>query len=122
MTRIIGESSATRSKTLLHEYLAYGGFGRCETEYRFHPERKWRADFALLDQRPPVLIEYDGLMRHGENMGHASINGILRDVEKINHAQALGYRVYRGNAKTIQDGSFFTLLDTALMRVKEGVA
>lgn len=60
----------TNAKAELEEYLVYGGFGRVEREYRFHPERKWRADYALIDQNPLVLVEYDGLMHHGDNVGH----------------------------------------------------
>ena len=107
----------TKSKTALEEYLYYGGFGRVWPEHRFHPVRKWRADWFLPDQEPPVLVEYDGLMnnpRHGSNVGHASISGILRDSEKLNSATAMGIRCFRANAKSIQDGSFFTLMDEVL--------
>ena len=45
---------------------------------------------------------------------HASIGGILRDSEKINEAQVLGWKVFRVNAKTIQNGEAFTLADRVL--------
>lgn len=101
----------------LEAWLESGAWGRVEREYRFHPKRKWRADYALIDQDPIVLIEYDGLMQHGENQGHASIRGILRDSEKLNHAQALGFRVFRANAKTLASGDFYTVLASALEEV-----
>ncbi len=101
----------------LDEYLSYGGFGRVEREFVFHPTRKWRADFHLPDQTPEVLVEYDGFMTPGKNASHASIGGILRDSEKINAATALGYRVFRANAKSVSDGTFFTLMDTVLVTV-----
>jgi very-short-patch-repair endonuclease len=104
----------THAKDQLELYLGHGGFGRLEREYRFHPVRKWRADYYLADQVPPVIVEYDGLMHHGSNQGHASISGILRDSEKINAATAMGIRVYRANAKSIGDGSFFRLMDDVL--------
>lgn len=108
----------TNAKAELEEYLVYGGFGRVEREYRFHPERKWRADYALIDQNPLVLVEYDGLMHHGDNVGHGSIRGILRDAEKANHAVALGFRYFRGNAKSIQSGDFLALLGSVLMTIE----
>lgn len=108
-----------KAKCQLETYLEHGGFGKIEAEYQFHPVRKWRADYALLEQHPPVLIEYDGLMHHGSNQGHASIGGILRDSEKSNAATALGFRCFRANAKSIQDGSFFKLMDEVLVKIEQ---
>lgn len=105
------------AKTDLEAYLVHGGFGRVESEFRFHPTRQWRADYALLDQDPVVLVEYDGLMQKGANASHASIGGILRDSEKANAATALGFRCFRANAKTIHDGSFMMLMDEVLEMV-----
>jgi hypothetical protein len=107
--------SATKAKRLLDEYLSYGGFGPVEREHIFHPTRKWRLDWFLPQQGAQgVGIEYDGLMHRGANQGHASISGILRDSDKLNEAQALGIPVYRANAKSIESGQFFTLLDRVL--------
>jgi len=99
---------------MLETYLRLGGFGIVWTEYQFFPDRKWRADYYLPQQEPPVIIEYDGLLHHGANHGHVSISGVLADVEKFNTAIALGLRVFRAHAKNIADGSFFTLLDSQL--------
>lgn len=107
----------TKAKLELEQFLKYGGYGTVRTEYVFHPHRKWRADFFLPEQNPPVMIEYDGLMQHGFNQGHASIRGILRDVEKLNAAAAMGIRVFRCNAKNWQDGTFADLLDNILERI-----
>jgi hypothetical protein len=106
----------TRSKTLLDDFLAYGHYGRCEREARCLPGRRFRADWFLPDQEPPVIVEYDGLMR---GKAHASIAGALRDSEKGNVAQAAGFRFYRCNAATIQDGTAFAFLDSVLRRVDE---
>lgn len=102
--------------TVFDEFLERGGYGRVEREARFHPTRRWRFDWYLPDQRPPVAFEYDGLMRHGENQGHTSIGAVLRDVDKINEAQAMGIRVFRVNARTIWNGEAFDLA----RRVLEG--
>ena len=100
----------TKSWAQFDQYLLLGGFGPVEHEHRFHPTRKWRFDWALPDRR--IAFEYDGVM--SGQASHASIAGILRDAEKINEAQVLGWRVFRVNAKSIQDGSAFTLADRVL--------
>lgn len=104
----------------LEEYLAYTAMSlgldwELRREVTFHPERKWRFDFAFFrtDGTPAfVAVEYDGIMFR--NASHSSMSGILRDSEKINHAQALGWSVYRCNAKTIGDGTFYALIDSVL--------
>ena len=57
--------SATKSKDMFDDYLCLGEFGAVEHEYRFHPERKWRFDWALPERM--IAFEYDGIMS-----GHAS--------------------------------------------------
>lgn len=64
-------------------------------EYRFHPERKWRFDFAIPDHK--IGIEYEGL--NSEKSGHTTLVGYTGDTEKYNAAQALGWRVIRFTAK-----------------------
>lgn len=102
----------TKAWDQFDQYLCLGGFGVVEHEHRFHPTRKWRFDWAIPEQS--IAFEYDGIM--GGQASHASIAGILRDSEKINEAQRLGWDVYRVNAKSIGDGSAFTLADAVLRR------
>lgn len=59
-------------------------------EYRFAPPRLWRFDFAWVDER--VAVEVDGgILRGGRHT--SSISGRLRDIEKLNTAASLGWRV-----------------------------
>lgn len=69
-----------------------------EEEYTFHPERKWRFDWAIPALK--IAIEYEGgiFMAEG-NKGHGSVGGILRDIEKYNEATVLGWRVIRVSPK-----------------------
>lgn len=106
----------TKAKGELFAYLLYGGFGRVECEAMVWPGRRFRADYYLPDQSPPVVVEYDGMMR-GD--AHASISGSLRDSEKGNLAQFHGMRFYRFNAKSIDDGSAFAFLEAALAKIEE---
>ena len=69
---------------------AHGG-PELEKEFRFHPVRKWRADFAHLESR--TLIEIEGGIyingRHNRGAGFAA------DLEKYLEASLDGWRVIR---------------------------
>lgn len=58
-------------------------------EHRFHPKRRWRADFAWPDQM--VMVECQG----GTWVGGAHVRGVGydNDVKKHNVAILLGWRV-----------------------------
>lgn len=57
-------------------------------EYVFAPPRKFRADWAWPLEK--VIVEQNGgIWRKG---GHSSGRGLLRDYEKLNLAQVLGWR------------------------------
>jgi very-short-patch-repair endonuclease len=64
-------------------------------EHRFHPERKWRFDFAVPDKM--IAIEYEGL--NSEKSGHTTLSGYTKDTDKYNAAQSLGWRVIRFTVK-----------------------
>lgn len=69
-------------------------------EYRFHSTRKWRFDFAI----PSRMIAFEimgGL--YNPNSGHRSKEGVSRDYEKSNAAQALGWKVYSVTSQDLQD-------------------
>jgi len=93
-------------------WLALHGF---TTEARFHPTRKWRFDYAHMGCR--IAVEYDGIIGgtvgYGDH-GHRTVNGLLRDAEKSNEGQVLGWIVLRVNAKTIADGVAQRQIEAAL--------
>ncbi len=62
-----------------------------EREYRFHTERRWRADFAQLEAR--VLIEIEGGI--WVNGRHNRAAGFNADLEKYLEAGLTGWRVFR---------------------------
>jgi very-short-patch-repair endonuclease len=64
-----------------------------EREYRFHPERKWRADFAHLPSRTLIEIEGGIFMRAGGR--HSRGCGYAKDAEKYLEATLSGWRVIR---------------------------
>jgi hypothetical protein len=59
------------------------------TEYRFHPTRRWRFDYAIPERK--IAIEYNGIM--GAKSRHTTVIGYSNDLEKINQAQLLGWKV-----------------------------
>lgn len=70
---------------------------KVETEYRFHPERKWRFDFAIPDKK--IAIEYEGVYGGGKSR-HTTVSGYTADSEKYNEAAKLGWTVLRYTAKS----------------------
>lgn len=83
-------------------------------EWRFHPVRMWRFDFAWPDQK--VALEIDGLGKQRLSNalkagtfkpasraaaqaaalgGHRTVDGMRKDHEKQNEAAILGWRVMR---------------------------
>ena len=62
-----------------------------EREFRFHAERRWRADFAHLDSRTLIEIE-GGIWVNGRHNRAAGFNA---DLEKYLEAGLAGWRVFR---------------------------
>lgn len=62
-----------------------------EREYRFHHERRWRADFAQMEAL--VLIEIEGGI--WVNGRHNRAAGFNADLEKYLEASLAGWRVFR---------------------------
>lgn len=96
------------------------GLPEPESEYPFAKEvgRDYKADWAWPAHK--IILESEGGIfgtgppcsvcgRSGPG-GHSSIDGILRDIDKYNLAQTLGFRVYRCTPTDISTGMVFELL------------
>ena len=84
------------------------GFTR---EYKFHPKRRWRLDFAWVDQK--IGVEVEGgiwLPRSGHNTGV----GISRDGEKGNALTLLGWKLIRVTGKMIKNGEALNIIESIL--------
>ena len=79
------------SCSLLNEAVRRNTGLEVEAEYRFHPVREWRFDYAI--PRAKVAIEVEGgVWNHGR---HTRPEGYLRDLEKYNEAAACGWLLIR---------------------------
>lgn len=79
------------NRKIVLDYWATFGIPVAVTEYRFHPKRKWRFDFAWPTVR--VALEVEGGVWTGGR--HTRGAGFLRDMEKYNSAAIAGWRVLR---------------------------
>jgi hypothetical protein len=66
----------------------------CQAEYRFHPVRRWRFDWAFPDQK--IAIEWEGITSF--KSGHLTLGGYTANCEKYNWAAILGWKVIRVTA------------------------
>ena len=63
----------------------------CVKEYKFHPTRRWRFDFAIPQYK--IAIEIDGgVWTYGR---HNRSAGYIADMEKFNAAASLGWVVLK---------------------------
>ena len=76
-------------------------------EFRFFPERRWRADFAHLPSFTLIEVE-GGLYGHGR---HNSPEGFMKDAEKYNKAALLGYRTFRLASKMITEETLLPIIE-----------
>ena len=88
----IGESLlATQLKVLRIEF---------EREFKFHPERKWKADFLITGKQ--ILVEVEGGIWSGGR--HTRGKGYIGDMEKYNSATMMGYQVIRFSTEQVKSG------------------
>ena len=71
-----------------------------EQEYKFHPKRKWRADFHIMGKK--ILIEVEGGVWNGGR--HTRGKGYIGDMEKYNAAVILGFQVLRFSTEQVKSG------------------
>jgi hypothetical protein len=72
-----------------------------ETEYQFHPGRRWRFDYAW--PRYMLALEVEGALWKKGGGAHSHPLGIQRDIEKYSEAAILGWRVLRATTDEVRD-------------------
>jgi len=71
-------------------------------EHRFHPQRRWRFDYAWPEHRIAIEVE-GGAWTYGR---HNRSKGFVNDMEKYNEAVLLGWRVLRYTPEQIRGGKW----------------
>lgn len=89
--------------------IADGRFPKMDVqrEYKFHPTRRWRFDFAIPDHMVAIEVE-GGTWANGR---HTRGSGFEKDCEKYNAATLDGWRVFRFTTGMVQDGRAIATLD-----------
>lgn len=82
-------------------------------EYRFHPVRKWRFDYAIPEHK--IALEVEGGVWTGGR--HTSPQGFLGDIEKYNTATLMGWRVFRVTPDELYKTATLNLIKQAISGV-----
>ena len=91
------------------------GLPEPEREYRFHPTRRWRFDFAWPDYMLAVEVEGGVWIRGAHNRGA----GFIKDCIKYNEAAVLGWVVLRVAGAMITNGVALEGLERMIERLRE---
>lgn len=81
-------------------------------EYKFHPERKWRFDFCIPERNIAVECEGGSWVNGRHNRG----SGSIADMQKYNHAAALGWFVFRFDGRSVKNGSAIEFLKKVIKK------
>lgn len=77
-----------------------------EKEYRFSPKRRYRMDYAWVNEKVAVEIQggiwIKGLS--GRGGAHSLPSNIIRDMEKSNLAQLLGWKLFKFTPQQLKTG------------------
>lgn len=73
-----------------------------EREFKFHPKRKWSADFHIVGKK--ILVEVEGGIWMAGGGRHTRGKGYLGDMEKYNSATMMGYQVIRFSTEQVKSG------------------
>lgn len=118
----VAPQRAQRKESELERILALAmrlhGLPEPEREYRFHPVRQYRLDFAWPAAMLAVEIE-GGIYRGG---GHSTVAGLKRDIDKGNLLTMGGWRLLRFHGDQVKSGEAVELIRRALVVTVEPAA
>lgn len=81
-----------------------------QTEFQFHPSRKWRFDFAFAVPRLAIEVQ-GGIWTRGR---HSRGSGLVKEYEKLNAAAVLGWRILYCTPQQVQTLQFARTIKAAL--------
>lgn len=82
-------------------------------EWKFHPERKWRFDFALPVPATSLAVEVEGGAYTKSR--HTTGKGFTDDCVKYSEAAALGWRVLRFTTEHVASGYAIDCIKRAIV-------
>ena len=85
-----------------------------KAEWKFHPKRRWRFDWAIIGAKPSMKIGVEiegGAWTQGR---HTRGAGFVKDMEKYNHAALLGWRVLRFTPQDVLNGKAIAFIRRVL--------
>jgi len=97
-------------ESILESEIVGAGLPQPEREFRFHPVRRWRFDFAWPALRLAVEIEGGAWVRGRHTRGP----GFSGDCEKYNAATLGGWKILRFTPDAIRDGRALGVIREAL--------
>jgi len=89
--RLIPRNAKSELEELMARYMDIAGIPEPEREYKFHPKRKWKFDFAWVEKKVALEVE-GGIWVRGR---HARPMGFIKDCEKYNTAGTMGWKIIR---------------------------
>jgi very-short-patch-repair endonuclease len=87
-----------------------------EAEFYFAKPRRWRFDYAIVEQRVAIEVE-GGVWTRGR---HTRGSGFVKDMEKYNAAAALGWLLIRTTPDNLISQSTLDLIRRAIETRKAG--
>jgi hypothetical protein len=82
----------------------------CVKEFQFHPERKWRFDYAIPAHK--IALEVEGGVWTGGR--HTRSKGFLGDMEKYNAGTLAGWRIFRVTPDELYKSKTINLIKQAI--------
>ena len=87
-------------------------------EFRFHPERRWRFDFAYPEKR--LAVEVEGIVGPSGIGRHQTAGGYEADCEKYAEAMVYGWQVLRLTPRMVKNGKGFDYIEELTHTGKRG--
>jgi very-short-patch-repair endonuclease len=94
----------------LDKQMQLAGLPIPESEFKFHPSRRWRFDYALPAHSLGIEVEGGAFIggRHTRGVGY------VKDLEKYNEATIRGWRILRFTPGQVNDGTALNTIERLL--------
>lgn len=80
------------------------------TEFRFHPKRRWKFDYAIPNYKIAIEVE-GGIWKYGR---HNRASGFLLDIEKYNEASVAGWILIRTTPENLCTAQTLSYISKAI--------